>query len=128
MFFSRFDSCDILSYMAFFLFFPFSHHHHFHVNFLVSFIYFPLEISSILYTTIVFVSCIWPYQIYVLITIIVSKECLWDSCIVPRNWKNPKFRLNVWKHTINNYGFTFFFNLVYLYFFPHISRLLVSKM
>jgi hypothetical protein len=30
--------------------------------------------------------------------------------------------LNVWKHTINNYSFTFFSN-VYLYYFPHFSLL-----
>jgi hypothetical protein len=47
------------------------------------------------------------------------QECLWDSCIVPRNWKNLKFRLNVWKHTINNYGFIFFQSSISLFFPPH---------
>jgi hypothetical protein len=71
----------------------------------------------------------WPYQIYVTITIIVSSECLWDNCIVPSNWKNPmfsvmfpKFGLNVWKHMINNFSFTFFSNL-YLNCLPHFSLL-----
>ncbi len=91
---------------------------------LLSYVYFPLEISSILYTTTIYVSRIGPYQTYASITIIVSNEWLQDNCIVPRSWKNllfgvmpPKFNLNVWKHTINNYGFTFLSNICF-YFFP----------
>ncbi len=77
----------------------------------------------------IFHSCMWPSQIDVTITIIVSNECFCDNCIVPSNWSNPLFNvtilifsLNVWKHTINNYSFTFFSN-VYLYYFPHFSLL-----
>jgi hypothetical protein len=47
VFFSHFDSCVIFFYMAFLFFPPFSNHCHFHVNSLLSYICFPLEISSI---------------------------------------------------------------------------------
>ncbi len=90
--------------------------------------YLPLFIFS---TRNIFHSRMWPYQIYVTITIIVSSECSWD--IVPSNWKNPmfsvmfpKFSLNVWKHMINNFNFTFFSNL-YFNYLPHFSLLLVLK-
>jgi hypothetical protein len=82
---------------------------------------------------IIFHSHMWPSQIDFTISIIVSNECLWDNCIVPSNRNNPmfnitllKFSLNVWKHTIKNYSFTFFSN-VYLYCFPHFLLLLVLR-
>jgi hypothetical protein len=51
--------------MAFLLFLPLSNHHHTNVNVLFPNIYFPLKISSILYTTTFFVSYMWPYHIYI---------------------------------------------------------------
>jgi hypothetical protein len=119
--------------MAFMFFFAFFHHHHFHVNYLFSYIFFHYKYLPffILSTRNIFHSRMWPYQIYVTITIIVLIECLWDNCIVPSNWKNPllsvtfpKFGLNVWKQMINNFSFTFFYNL-YLNCLPHFSLLLV---
>jgi hypothetical protein len=105
----------------------------FHVNSLFSYIFFHYKYFSffILSTRNIFHSHMWPYQIYVTITIIVFIECLSDNCIVPSNWKNPlvsvtfpKFGLNVWKQMINNFNITFFLNL-YLNCFPHFSLLLV---
>jgi hypothetical protein len=65
------------------------------------------------------VSRIWPYQIYVSRTIIVSKNAYGIVALFQEIEKNLKFRLNVWKHTINNYGFIFFQSSISLFFPPH---------
>jgi hypothetical protein len=52
---------------------------------------FPLKIFGIFYITTFSISHMWPYQIYVLINIIVSNECWWENDIIKKNQKNHLF-------------------------------------